>query len=121
MRRPLLRGLAAIVVATGGMSGALLTGQAPAMAAATVLGTVATGSGNLIVRAEPAVTAARVGHLAKGARVEIDCQKVGSFVDGRVRDTDRWDRLAGGGYISDAYVTRPDQVTPALCDDEAPE
>jgi murein DD-endopeptidase MepM/ murein hydrolase activator NlpD len=121
MRRPLLRGLAAIAVATGGVAFTLFTGPAPALAAGAVAGTVSTESGNLIVRADASTNAPKLGLLPKGTRVSIDCQVIGTFVDGRVRDTDRWDRLIDGRFVSDAYIKRVDGVDGALCGTESPD
>jgi murein DD-endopeptidase MepM/ murein hydrolase activator NlpD len=114
MRRPLLRGLGAVVLATGGVF-TLVAGGGQAMAAGGVAGTVTTDGGNLLVRAGASTTAAKVDRLPKGSAVAIECQTVGTLVEGRVRTTDRWDRVGAGRYVSDAYVTRDERTAVPLC------
>ncbi len=50
--------------------------------------------------------------LRPGARLEIACQRPGDRVAGLVRDTDQWDRLGDGRYVSDAFVHRFGPVPP---------
>lgn len=90
---------------------ALLLPAAPALAApesaessATV--TVNTGSGDLNVRSAPSATSQRVGSLRNGARITITCYARGTVFNGGPYDmsTDLWNRLAGGGYVTDAML-----------------
>jgi hypothetical protein len=104
MGRPLNRGISALVLAIGGFTAAIAV-TAPAEAAGSVSGTVSTRT-PVAVRAAASATAAKVGTLRNGAKVTVACQVVGSYVKGRVRATDRWDRLTNGRYISDGYVKR---------------
>jgi len=69
--------------------------------------TVSVGSGGLSVRSGAASTTAKVGSVGNGVRINVICQQVGQRVVGRVRTTDRWDKLGAGQYVSDAYVRRP--------------
>lgn len=60
-----------------------------------------TGPAGLRVRAEPTTDSARIGWLAEGEVVSIECQIRGELVDG----TEVWDYVpSAGGYVSDAYV-----------------
>ena len=90
---------------------ALLLPAAPALAApesaessATV--TVNTGSGDLNVRSAPSAMSQRVGSLRNGARITITCYARGTVFNGGPYDmsTDLWNRLAGGGYVTDAML-----------------
>jgi flagellar protein FlgJ len=57
------------------------------------------------VRSGPATTAAPVGSLSGGQAVTILCQEVGPKVRGPGGDTDLWDRIGEGRYVSHSYVT----------------
>lgn len=90
---------------------ALLLPAAPALAApessessATV--TVNTGSGDLNVRSAPSTTSQRVGTLRNGARITITCYTRGTVFNGGPYNmsTDLWNRLADGGYVTDAML-----------------
>ncbi|GIE31581.1 hypothetical protein Ait01nite_046260 [Actinoplanes italicus] len=58
----------------------------------------------LKVRSGPSWTASVVGTLRDGQRITVDCAVTGQKVRGKVRTTAQWDRLAGGRYVSHAYV-----------------
>ena len=73
---------------------------APRPAAATVAGA------GVNARDTPGLAGPVRYRLPAGAPVAIDCQLPGDRVAGLVRDTDRWDRLRDGRYVSDAYVRR---------------
>jgi murein DD-endopeptidase MepM/ murein hydrolase activator NlpD len=106
MTRPRIRGVRALIIAAGGVA-ALAAVSTPSFAAGTVTGTVKSGKTALVVRADASLASAAVGTLRNGARVTIACQVVGpAWIKGRVRTTDRWDRLTNGKYVSDAYVKR---------------
>lgn len=90
---------------------ALLLPAAPALAApessenaATV--TVNTGSGDLNVRSAPSVTSQRIGSIPNGARITITCHARGMVFSGGPYNvsTDLWNRLADGGYVTDAML-----------------
>ncbi|GAA4685439.1 sporangiospore maturation cell wall hydrolase GsmA [Phytohabitans rumicis] len=66
--------------------------------------TIRTGTGPLNVRTGPGTRYARVGQAAEGAVLAVECQVWGETVNGRVRRTAAWNRLAGNRYVSDAYV-----------------
>jgi murein DD-endopeptidase MepM/ murein hydrolase activator NlpD len=102
------------IVATAGLATAALVATAvPSYAAGSVTGTVSSGKTRLTLRAEATSLSAPLGTVRNGTKVVIVCQVVGPKVKGRVRTTDRWDRLANGSYVSDSYVRRPRTV--ALC------
>lgn len=86
---------------------------APSFAAAPKSPTVSSGKTRLAMRVGPTTTSATLGYLRSGTKIAIVCQVTGQTVKGRVRKTDRWDRLANGLYISDAYVKRG--YSPAIC------
>ena len=69
------------------------------------------------MRKTPSSTGARVGTVANGGKVWIMCQVVAEHVDGTVRTTRMWDRLANNSYVSDAYVVRAGLHDPGLLRD----
>lgn len=90
---------------------ALLLPVAPAFAAPesaenSVTVTVNTGSGDLNVRSAPSTTSQRVATVRNGARITITCYARGTVFDGGPYDmsTDLWNRLADGGYVTDAML-----------------
>jgi murein DD-endopeptidase MepM/ murein hydrolase activator NlpD len=100
------------LLATAGMitSGLILdtTPAAAAPAAGTVAGTgtVQTGGTPLNMRKGPSSTSERAGTVANGGKVWIMCQVVAEHVNGTVRATRIWDRLANNTWVSDAFVVR---------------
>jgi peptidoglycan DL-endopeptidase RipA len=90
-----------------------------AASAATARGTVNT-TGNpgpaLTVRANPTTESAAVGKRSDGATVTIVCQTYGQRVSGTYGTTTIWDKVAGGGYVSDAFIrTGSDRLVAPLC------
>jgi surface antigen len=75
-----------------------------AVAANAATGTVHTSSASLSVRSGPGTGYAKVGTLAKGAKVTISCQTTGSTVKGTYGSSNIWDKVGTGRYVSDAYV-----------------
>lgn len=70
-----------------------------------VTGTVNTTSGvNLNVRAGPSTSYAKVGSLADGATVTIQCQKIGQSISGTYGTSKLWNRIGSGRFIPDAYT-----------------
>jgi surface antigen len=69
-------------------------------------------SPSLNERAAPNTSAAIVGHLDYRASVSIICQTTGTSVDG----SDIWDKLPGGQFVSDYWVSTPavGQFSPGL-------
>lgn len=103
MRKVLLSTLAVLV------GGAILAPWDTAHAAATA--TVVTPRQPLNVRTGPGVWNPRVRTIPNGSPVAIACQVRGQYIyEGSVRVTDRWDRLADGTYVSDAWISRPGAV-----------
>jgi murein DD-endopeptidase MepM/ murein hydrolase activator NlpD len=88
-------------------------GSTSAAAAASLPGTVSSGPAKLTVRAAPTAASSPVGSLRNGARLALVCSVQGPKTKGRVRTTSQWDRLIGGGYVSDAYVSR--RKAPPAC------
>lgn len=83
----------------------------------TALGVVDVAAGHtLTVRRRPSAGARKLRALADGRRVRIVCQTRGQRVSGTFGTSRLWDRLAGGGYVSDAYVyTGADGRVAPLC------
>lgn len=71
----------------------------------SVVGRVNTSGAPLTVRANASTNAAAVGSVDDGAHVTITCQKRGEAVSGTYGSSTLWDRIAGGGFIADAYVS----------------
>ena len=112
-----------LVLAIGVGTSLLITATPGAAATTTVAGTVNTGGGPLNRRSGTSTTAPILGKIATGTPVTIVCQLAGQYIRGQVRDTDQWNRLSDGQYISDAYVSHaapvptcpsrtPDPTTP---------
>lgn len=98
------------------MLGALALPAVPAMARANAYATVTSTAGALNVRSGPGTTYPRLRTLANHTRVTPSCQRTGSRVTGPVRTTNLWDRLPGGGYVSDAYLRwRPGRPALPAC------
>jgi hypothetical protein len=76
------------------------------------VGTIRSTDGSVNLRSAPSATAAVRGTLANGAKVNLVCGVVGSYVAGTVRATTQWDRTTGGTYVSHGYVVTP---TLTLC------
>ncbi|NJC67457.1 hypothetical protein HC028_23580, partial [Planosporangium flavigriseum] len=78
---------------------------APAPAPANPAGaSVRTDGGPLNVRSQPSSQGDPATTIPNGAGVNVTCYVNGETVRGTVRSTAQWDRLAGGGYVSHAYV-----------------
>ena len=100
----------------------LVTGVAANAASAT--GTVNT-TGNpgpaLTVRAQPTAQSDAVGRRSDGARITIVCQAYGQQVTGTYGTTKIWDKVKGGGYVSDAFIrTGSDGLVAVLCTGTTP-
>lgn len=105
-RRAALAGLAATL--------AILAWASPSLAAdGGTSGVVATGGGRLNVRATASLSGKVVATKANKARVVLLCQVKGDKVTGTRRTTTMWNKIKGGGYISDAYLKRG--KTPPKC------
>jgi murein DD-endopeptidase MepM/ murein hydrolase activator NlpD len=99
VRRAAMAGLAATL--------AILAWASPSVAAdGGNSGVVATGGGRLNVRATPSLSGKVVGTKTNAARVGLVCRLKGDKVNGTRRTTIWWNKVKGGGYISDAYVKR---------------
>ncbi len=89
---------------------------AMSQAATTHTGTVHTKSASLTVRSAPSTSAGALRSLKKGAKVTISCQTRGSKVNGTYGSSTWWDKIVGGGYVSDAYIyTGSDGRVAPLC------
>lgn len=69
-----------------------------------VTGTVNTNGADLNVRSGPGTSYSVVRQVADGQTVTITCQERGEMVTGTYGTTSLWDKLSGGGYVSDAYI-----------------
>jgi hypothetical protein len=114
MRRVYRLSLGALVVAFAGATAALFGEPTSATASGAVAGTVVV-KGRLAVRVAATAGSAHVEFLKNKAKVGIVCQVRGDErIKGRVRSTDRWDRLTNGRYVSDAFIKRDkDFVVPS--------
>jgi murein DD-endopeptidase MepM/ murein hydrolase activator NlpD len=121
MRRRSARIFEWAVAAAGAVAFALGSAPSSAEAAGEPVGAiVAVDTASVIVREAPAADAARVAVLDNGAAVTVQCQVIGDNAAGRVRTTDRWDRLQSGGYIADAHIERDEAKIIRLCATDAP-
>jgi len=59
----------------------------------------------LSIRTGPGTAEAQTAVLPDGGRIDVACRAWGESIDGRVSDTPVWDRLTGGGFVSDAFVS----------------
>lgn len=85
------------------------------------LPTVRTGTGPLNVRKGPGTRFARVGGVAEGTVLTVECQMWGETIAGKVTRSSAWNRLPGGRYVSDAYVFwRSSAPTLPWCGQQAP-
>jgi len=86
---------------------AILAWTGPAAAASKPgdgSGTIATTGGRLNVRSEPSLSGKVVGTRNHGERLVLLCQVKGDKVSGTRRTTTVWNKVKGGGYVSDAYI-----------------
>jgi flagellar protein FlgJ len=72
--------------------------------AATAAATVQVSSGTLNVRSAASTSSSIVRSLRNGNAIDITCKVTGQWINGSLRSTSQWDRLATGGYVSHAYV-----------------
>jgi murein DD-endopeptidase MepM/ murein hydrolase activator NlpD len=108
-RRTAITVLAAASILSSCLS--IVTTTAPAAAAAQTstvagTGTAKTGGTPLSMRQSPSSTSAKVGSVVNGGKVWIMCQVIAEHVDGTVRSTRIWDRLANNSWVADAYIVR---------------
>ncbi len=124
MKRRHQRTALALLATVSLISSVLVVSNTPAAAApatGTVAGTgIARTSGTpLNMRQSPSSTSARVGTVANGGKVWIMCQVVAEHVNGTVRATRVWDKLANNSWVSDAFVERAYYKIP-VCDGSSP-
>ncbi|MGU3497575.1 amidase [Mycobacterium sp. C31M] len=90
------------------LTAAPVVGAAPESAAepATATVTVNTGSRDLNVRSAPSASSQKVGALRNGSQIVISCHTRGTVFSGGPYglSTDLWNRLADGGYVTDAML-----------------
>jgi hypothetical protein len=87
-------------------------GPAAAGGAASPSGVVATGGGRVNIRSGPSTSGEVVATRANGSRLVLLCQVKGEKIRGYRRTTAMWNKIKGGGYVSDAYIKRG-KVPPA--------
>jgi hypothetical protein len=88
-------------------------GPAAAAGSDSASGLVATGGGRINIRSGPSTSAKVVATRANASRLVLLCQVKGEKIRGHKRTTDRWNKVDGGGYVSDAYIKRG--KTPPAC------
>lgn len=100
--------LVVLAVSAAFLAGVPAVGAEPQSAAEanSVTVTVNTGSRDLNVRSAPSADSQKIGALRNGARVVITCHARGTVFSGGPYDvsTDLWNRLADGGYVTDAML-----------------
>lgn len=69
-----------------------------------VVGTVKSSDGAVNLRTAPSTQGVKVGSLATGSKVNLECAVTGQSVDGTVRTTAQWDRTDAGNWISHGFV-----------------
>lgn len=80
-------------------------------------GTVRTSGAALTVRAGPGTSFRALRTKANGSSVKIVCHARGDRVSGTYGTSTLWDKLAAGGYVSDAFVyTGSDGRVAPWCD-----
>lgn len=84
------------------MAGVATLVQVSAVTAASAM--VRTGGATLTIRAGPGTAFYGYGSVGNDSSAEVVCQHYGPRVDGPRGNSSRWDQLASGGWISDAYV-----------------
>lgn len=99
------RGLARVATVAAAMASTVLV--APGVGQAAALGLVSAGGGTLNVRAGASTGYPSVRQLPDGAPVTVRCQLDGEPVVGSQRSTSRWNQLADGEFVSDAFVAWP--------------
>jgi murein DD-endopeptidase MepM/ murein hydrolase activator NlpD len=103
------------IVALAGATAALFGEPTSATANGAVAGTVVV-KGHLAVRVAATADSAHVEFLKNKAKVSVVCQVRGDErITGRVRSTDRWDRLTNGRYVSDAFIKRATDIVVPPC------
>lgn len=93
-----------LVGLTVALSGALTVASMPMADAATKVGTVTTAGAPLVVRAGASSSTAALRSLKNGTKVTLECYVRGQSVKGKWGTTTIWDRIAGGGYVSDGFI-----------------
>jgi cell wall-associated NlpC family hydrolase len=118
---PRRRRLLTTAVATLGLvvvpaAAACVAHAAAADTATGVVNTKGDPGPRLTVRERPTSASAAVGSRADGARITIVCQTYGQSVTGTYGTSRVWDKVASGGFVSDAYVrTGSDDLVAPLC------
>jgi surface antigen len=86
-------------------------------ASAWKLGTVTVPAGEkVVVQSKPAFAGKNLRLLSNGAKVKIKCQTYGQTVTGTFGTSNVWNRIVGGGYVTDTKVyTGSDGLVARLC------
>jgi hypothetical protein len=90
----------AVAVLLGGWAGSALAAGGSSGGS----GMVATGGGPVNVRSDASTENEPVGKRANRSKLVFVCRVKGQKVHGFKRTTTYWNKLKGGGYVSDAYV-----------------
>lgn len=105
------RALAVVGVAAVGLLG--WAGPAGAATSSGFDARVATGGSRLNVHSAPALDAPIVRKVPNGEIIKLICQEKGEKINGFRRTSSMWNRIQGGGYVSDGYLKRG--KVPPLC------
>jgi surface antigen len=86
-------------------------------ASAWKLGTVTVPAGEkVVVQSKPAFAGKNLRLLSNGAKVKIKCQTYGQTVTGTFGTSNVWNRIDGGGYVTDTKTyTGSDGLVARLC------
>ncbi|MFC4159259.1 peptidoglycan DD-metalloendopeptidase family protein [Chitinimonas lacunae] len=78
----------------------------PTPSPSTKPGIVRSNSSNMLVnlRSAPSLNASILGTVRDGTTVQISCYKLGDWVTGMWQQTNIWNRLSNGQWISDGFV-----------------
>jgi hypothetical protein len=100
VRRVALTGTAVFLTAVS------WAGPAAAAGSGGVSGVVNTGGGRVNIRSGPSTSAEVIRTRPNSTRLVLLCQVKGEKIRGHRRTTAMWNKVKGGGYVSDAYVKR---------------
>jgi murein DD-endopeptidase MepM/ murein hydrolase activator NlpD len=87
----------------------------PTQQAAPRSGKVSTDAGGLNIRLGASTGYSVVGQLPNGVQMTVYCQVAGGQINGYVRSTNLWDKIAPNKYVSDAYVVRNTALPIPVC------
>lgn len=115
-KKPLQRA-AARLLAVAVLAVAAVIGTAVSAFAASG-GTINTGGGSANLRNGPGTNYAVIGSIANGTAVSVYCIGYGTWITGPFGQTNVWDEIGGGRWVTDAFVnTGTNQPIAMPCSD----